>query len=548
MTTHEFASKLDPATHHRKTEAAPAMAGPRQHSACAVAYSPRQAAQRQRLRQLNAMSEPAPARTALPETLRAGMQALSGVNLTQVQVHYNSSKPAQLQAHAYAQGNDIHLAPGQERYLPHEAWHLVQQRQGRVKATAEAGGVAINDNPGLEREADQMGERAAQMKTVQRMTTCAEGFHCKSSATAPVQRVINIAGEPLTKKELQKWKSSRTLTDSQREKLNKMRASPQVYDYASLKKLGLGIKRAYERDLWYQNGTPGTPPGSTEKRELSPYDPLHQEISAEIMENHKSRPYATDALHENGPVMGPWLEDDASKLGRVARMAVGLLRPTTHTGTNPQARPGIEISKIVALRNQSLMNRYGQAKADIEARLGPGNAREQSLYSGHRPSGMDFIEGSGHDPSYGTYDSSWGGKGHGAHGRGAYFTDRVDKAVSYSAKNQGPGEERSFFKQDVLLGNPLTYSDRGRFRHRHHNEMVRARNPANKTRAEGQAENPGDNMAQYDSLIGAEDATTSSGNGLWGTIRDRKKFDSTEYMVRNADQILPRYRIHYRRR
>jgi hypothetical protein len=49
-----------------------------------------------------------------------------------VQVHYNSAKPAQLNAHAYAQGSDIHLAPGQDRHLPHGAWHLVQQAQGRV--------------------------------------------------------------------------------------------------------------------------------------------------------------------------------------------------------------------------------------------------------------------------------------------------------------------------------------------------------------------------------------------------------------------------------
>jgi len=50
-------------------------------------------------------------------------------------VHYNSDKPAQLQAHAYAQGTDIHLASGQEKHLPHEAWHVVQQKQGRVKPT-----------------------------------------------------------------------------------------------------------------------------------------------------------------------------------------------------------------------------------------------------------------------------------------------------------------------------------------------------------------------------------------------------------------------------
>lgn len=58
-------------------------------------------------------------------------------------------------------GSDIHLVPGQDQHLPHEAWHLVQQAQGRVRPTLQLnGGVAVNDDPGLEREADQMGARA----------------------------------------------------------------------------------------------------------------------------------------------------------------------------------------------------------------------------------------------------------------------------------------------------------------------------------------------------------------------------------------------------
>jgi hypothetical protein len=58
-------------------------------------------------------------------------------------------------------GSDIHLARGQDQHLPHAAWHLVQQAQGRVRPTLQLnGGVAVNDDPGLEREADLMGARA----------------------------------------------------------------------------------------------------------------------------------------------------------------------------------------------------------------------------------------------------------------------------------------------------------------------------------------------------------------------------------------------------
>lgn len=99
--------------------------------------------------------------TGLPDNLKTGLENLSGISLDDVKVHRNSDKPAQLQAHAYAQGTDIHLGAGQEKHLPHEAWHVVQQKQGRVKPTMQMkGGVSVNDETALEREADVMGLKA----------------------------------------------------------------------------------------------------------------------------------------------------------------------------------------------------------------------------------------------------------------------------------------------------------------------------------------------------------------------------------------------------
>lgn len=101
--------------------------------------------------------------TGLPDTLKSGIENLSGYSMDDLKVHYNSDKPTQLQAHAYAQGTDIHLAPGQEKHLPHEAWHIVQQKQGRVRPTMQMKGkVNINDDAGLEKEADVMGAKAFQ--------------------------------------------------------------------------------------------------------------------------------------------------------------------------------------------------------------------------------------------------------------------------------------------------------------------------------------------------------------------------------------------------
>jgi hypothetical protein len=100
-------------------------------------------------------------KTGLPDKLKSGIESLSGISLDNVKVHYNSSQPRQLNALAYTQGSNIHVARGQERHLPHEAWHVVQQAQGRVQPTMQMnGGIPVNDDQGLEFEADVMGAKA----------------------------------------------------------------------------------------------------------------------------------------------------------------------------------------------------------------------------------------------------------------------------------------------------------------------------------------------------------------------------------------------------
>lgn len=82
----------------------------------------------------------------------------------------SGGRPGSLHAQAYAQGSDIHTAPGQEEHLPHEAWHVVQQgagqptletiAQGPAKAIVEAPNPPVSDVDALEREADAMGMKA----------------------------------------------------------------------------------------------------------------------------------------------------------------------------------------------------------------------------------------------------------------------------------------------------------------------------------------------------------------------------------------------------
>jgi tyrosine-protein phosphatase YwqE len=100
--------------------------------------------------------------TSLPDNLIKGVDQLSGMDIDNVKIHTNSSKPAQLNAQAFAQGSDIHFAPGQETHLPNEAWHVVQQKQGRVQPTLQKNSnTMINDEERLEQEADVMGDKAA---------------------------------------------------------------------------------------------------------------------------------------------------------------------------------------------------------------------------------------------------------------------------------------------------------------------------------------------------------------------------------------------------
>jgi D-lyxose ketol-isomerase len=101
----------------------------------------------------------------LPNNIKSGVENLSGILMDDVTVHFNSDKPVQLNALAFAEGTAIHLAPGQEKHLPHEAWHVVQQKQGRVKPTvAVKAESVINDDAGLENEADAMGLKSIKNK------------------------------------------------------------------------------------------------------------------------------------------------------------------------------------------------------------------------------------------------------------------------------------------------------------------------------------------------------------------------------------------------
>lgn len=104
-------------------------------------------------------------RTGVPDVMKRQYEAMSGLSMDDVRVHYNSARPAQVDALAYTQGSHVYVAPGQERHLGHELGHVIQQKQGRVRPTGSIEGFAVNLDEGLEREADALDRQARTYET-----------------------------------------------------------------------------------------------------------------------------------------------------------------------------------------------------------------------------------------------------------------------------------------------------------------------------------------------------------------------------------------------
>ena len=110
----------------------------------------------------------------LPAEVRAKMETAFSADFSDVRVHIGR-EASSLGAIAYTWGTNIHFAPGQynphtlqgQKLLGHELWHVVQQKNGRVK-NPFGGGVAVVQDHALEAEADRMGIKAALTQIVRK--------------------------------------------------------------------------------------------------------------------------------------------------------------------------------------------------------------------------------------------------------------------------------------------------------------------------------------------------------------------------------------------
>jgi len=111
----------------------------------------------------------------LPSVLLAKMEAAFGADFSSVRVHIGP-QAARIGAVAFTMGNQLYFSPGMyqpnsvrgQALIGHELAHVIQQRQGRVRAPAP--GMSVVRDKFLEAEADRLGMQAAS-HTMQRRST-----------------------------------------------------------------------------------------------------------------------------------------------------------------------------------------------------------------------------------------------------------------------------------------------------------------------------------------------------------------------------------------
>ncbi|WP_430426361.1 DUF4157 domain-containing protein [Phenylobacterium sp.] len=129
----------------------------------------------------------------LPHALLAKMEAAFGADFSGVRVHVGP-QAARIGAVAFTMGDDLYFAPGKfqpdsaqgQQLIGHELAHVIQQRQGRVRAPGA--GVTVVQDRALEAEADRLGMRAALTVAPPRFALCRQPVRSAPTRLGAVQR------------------------------------------------------------------------------------------------------------------------------------------------------------------------------------------------------------------------------------------------------------------------------------------------------------------------------------------------------------------------
>ncbi|WP_298420672.1 DUF4157 domain-containing protein [uncultured Kordia sp.] len=143
---------------------------------------------------------------SLPAKLQSNMESSLGHDFSNVGIHTNSQKAVQMKARAFTQSEQIHFAPGEfnpsstsgQNLIGHEFTHIAQQRAGIVKPTkALKKGVMINDDRGLESEADNFGRKAVRGEAVSKYRSTGLGMRSSvrtAQAKSNVMQMVSTSG------------------------------------------------------------------------------------------------------------------------------------------------------------------------------------------------------------------------------------------------------------------------------------------------------------------------------------------------------------------
>ncbi len=537
--------------------------------------------------------------TGLPDALKAGIEARSALSLDDVHVHYHSSRPAQVQALAYTQGTDIYVGPGQEQHLAHEAWHVVQQKQGRVQATLQSRGVAINDDVALEREADVKGKLAVDMRTGPKMPGTSQKGTRDEIETPVVQRVLHVTNAqnnpigPLSDNQKKRLRQRHNANAKAIRKIGDWINDNNQHQYTTWREVveaaqgvlalegsalyplsypqarggGLSLsefptRQGHQLDRglydWLQQGrnledvtaiAQSSMVSGNGTISIDRHSPIFNLLLNYVLDNHRRKPYVTDYFHESKPTMKALMANENTLL-KMYHVVAGILGDLRHVVASYgiHERPRIvQIISIEVVVNKRISDAYNEAKRQLHHANMPPN--ERYLFSGYRRNVQDILIRGGHRPDIGPYVAGSYGKGHGALGRGAYLTDRIDKAISYAEEEAQGGREYtgSVVLNKVILGNIYRVERGQELRHEHHSNLERpSLLNAGMNRVNTGTSNTSDvlRVEQYGSIMGRQ--TYESGGSLITAARSAAIFDSNEFLVRNADQIFPQFIIHYR--
>ncbi len=189
------------------------------------------------------VTSPSPKNTRpLPVSLQYALEHLSGVDMSDVEVHVGSEVPEKYGVEAVTMGNRVYLYANNEHILAHEAWHVVQQKQGRVKAAMTSDDLFIDAV--LEEEAHNMGALAQGLASIGLPMPNRHALKRCAITQEAIQPWIKITNDP-NEIESKQWNAVGTVLNKLNEYENVNNDSHPGIDYV--------VGKMFNKNLSYDN-------------------------------------------------------------------------------------------------------------------------------------------------------------------------------------------------------------------------------------------------------------------------------------------------------